>query len=428
VANQSGTTKNSTAGASAQSEPETGERTLIEGLLFYLSILLRYKWLVIATTGAAAVGVLVFSIISLRLPPEDSPLPNYYRAYATLLVSEETGGSTTRAMLSALGVDMPGGGGMNYGQLAQQVLRSRSFLDEIVAEHELIEKYDIRTEVRSSSRELVAGNMTVSYDSATSMLTVGYEDIDPAFARDVANSIVTKLQDWFRSRGGLTRMEELRSLEEKIAEVEEEIARLETEIQAFQREHGVLTVEEIADTQSSMLSDLQSQLVDLEVQIRNQETFSRIDDDPALARLRARKENVIQLIDQIESGYTGGARTMPARSELPQLALEFRRLQTDLEIQQRIYQAISEQYEVSRLTAESDPAFAVLELAEVPDRKAGPSRAQLSMTVTAIGFAAGVALAYIIHFLRMIWADPSKRRLITESLGTGRDRERDDTA
>lgn len=427
MANQSGTTKKSTAGASAQSAPETAERTLIEGLLLYLSILLRYKWLVIATTAAAAVGVLVFSIISLRLPPEDSPLPNYYRAYATLLVSEETGGSTTRAMLSALGVDMPGGGGMNYGQLAQQVLRSRSFLDEIVAEHDLIEKYDIRTEVRSSSRELVAGNMTVSSDSATSMLTVGYEDIDPEFARDVANSIVNKLQDWFRSRGGLTRMEELRSLEEKIAEVEEEIARLETEIQGFQREHGVLTVEEIADTQSSMLSDLQSQLVDLEVQIRNQETFSRIDDDPALARLRARKENVIQLIDQIESGYTGGARTMPARSELPQLALEFRRLQTDLEIQQRIYQAISEQYEVSRLTAESDPAFAVLELAEVPDRKAGPSRAQLSMTVTGIGFAAGVALAYIIHFLRMIWADPTKRRLITESLGTGRDRKRDDT-
>ena len=347
------------------------------------------------------------------------------RAYATLLVSEETGGSTTRAMLSALGVEMPGGGGMNYGQLAQQVLQSRSFLDEIVADHDLIEKYDILTEVRSSSRELVRGYMTVTYDTTTSILTVGYEDIDPEFARDVANSIVTKLQDWFRSRGGLTRMEELRSLEEKIAEVEEEIARLETEIQAFQREHGVLTVEEIADTQSSMLSDLQSQLVDLEVQIRNQETFSRIDDDPALARLRARKENVIQLIDQIESGYTGGARTMPARSELPQLALEFRRLQTDLEIQQRIYQAISEQYEVSRLTAESDPAFAVLELAEVPDRKAGPSRAQLSMTVTGIGFAAGVALAYIIHFLRMIWADPTKRRLITESLGTGRDRQRE---
>lgn len=414
--------------APTTSTGDSGERTLIEGVLLYLSILLRYKWLVIVVTAASAVGVVIFSIISLRLPPEDSPLPNYYRAYATLLVSEETGGGSTRAMLSALGVDMPGGGGMNYGQLAQQVLRSRNFLDEIVAEHDMIEKYDIRTEVRSSSRELVQGSMTVSYDSATSILTVGYEDIDPEFARDVANSIVTKLQDWFRSRGGLTRMEELRSLEEKIAEVEEEIARLETEIQAFQREHGVLTVQEIADTQASMLSDLQSQLVDLEVQIRNQETFSRIDDDPALARLRARKENVIQLIDQIESGYTGGARTMPARSELPQLALEFRRLQTDLEIQQRIYQAISEQYEVSRLTAESDPAFAVLEFAEVPDRKAGPSRAQLSTTVTGVGLAASVVLAYLIHFLRMIWADPTKRRLITESLGVGRDKKDDDTA
>jgi hypothetical protein len=141
-----------------------------------------------------------------------------------------------------------------------------------------------------------------------------------------------------------------------------------------------------------------------------------MEDDPALARLRAERNNVIELINQIENGFTGGTRTMPARSELPQLALQFRRLQTDLEIQQRIYQAVSEQYEVARLTAESDPVFTVLELAEVPDRKAGPSRGELSMTVTAIGFVGSIVLAYLIHFLRGIWADPAKRELITESM------------
>jgi uncharacterized protein involved in exopolysaccharide biosynthesis len=421
VANQSGTTKNSTAGASAQSEPETGERTLIEGLLFYLSILLRYKWLVIGTTAAAAVGVVIFSIISLRLPPEESPLPNYYEAYATLLVAD-SGGSSAQSILAALGMETRGGGGTNYAQIAQRVVRTRSFLDTLVEEHDIVERYEITTEVRSRSREVVLGNTRVSYDSQASILTVGYEHIDPVFAQTMANSIVDNLQEWFQSRGGLDRMQELESLESRLVEVEQEIARLEGEIQAFQREHGVLDVEEMAESQAAMLADLQAQLVDLSVQIRNQETFSRIEDDPALARLRAQQQNVIELIRQIENGYTGGARTMPPRDELPELALEFRRLQTDLAIQQRIYQAISEQYEVAQLTAESDPVFTVLERAEVPDRKAGPSRAELSMTVTLGAFAGSIALAFLIHILRSIWAQPEKRAMITESLATKRKR------
>ncbi|MFP3959136.1 MAG: GumC family protein [Spirochaetaceae bacterium] len=421
MATESGTTKESTAGATAQPQPKSGERTLAEGLLYYLSILLKYKWLVVGMTVIAGVGVVVFSIVSLRLPPEESPLPNYYEAYATLLVSD-SGGSSTQSILAALGMETGGSGGTNYAEIAQRVVQTRSFLDTLVEEHDIVDRYNITTEVRSRSREVLLNNSRVSYDPQSSMLTIGYEHIDPEFAQTMANSIVDNLQEWFRSRGGLDRMQELQSLEARLVEVEEEIARLEGEIQAFQREHGVLDVGEMAETQAAMLSDLQAQLVDLAVQIRNQETLSRIEDDPALARLRAQQQNVIGLIREIENGYTGGARTMPPRERLPELALEFRRLETDLTIQQRIYQAISEQYEVARLTAESEPVFSVLERAEVPDRKAGPSRAELSMTVTLGAFAASIVLAYMIHFLRSVWAQPENRAILRESLGMKRRR------
>ncbi len=418
---ESGTTKESTAGATAQPQPKSGERTLAEGLLYYLSILLKYKWLVVGMTVIAGVGVVVFSIVSLRLPPEESPLPNYYEAYATLLVSD-SGGSSTQSILAALGMETGGSGGTNYAEIAQRVVQTRSFLDTLVEEHDIVERYDITTEVRSRSREVVLNNSRVSYDPQASILTVAYEHIDPEFAQTMANSIVDNLQEWFRSRGGLDRMQELQSLEARLVEVEEEIARLEGEIQAFQREHGVLDVGEMAETQAAMLSDLQAQLVDLAVQIRNQETLSRIEDDPALARLRAQQQNVIGLIREIETGHTGGSRTMPSRELLPELALEFRRLPTALTIHPRIYQAISEQYEVARLTAESEPVFSVLERAEVPDRKAGPSRAELSMTVTLGAFAASIALAYLIHFLRSVWAQPENRAMLRESFGMKRRR------
>ena len=53
-------------------------------------------------------------------------------------------------------------------------------------------------------------------------------------------------------------------------------------------------------------------------------------------------------------------------------------------------------------------------LAEIPDEKAGPSRAQLSMTVTGIAFAASIALAFLINALRNVLNDPEKRKIITQ--------------
>ena len=244
-------------------------------------------------------------------------------------------------------------------------------------------------------------------------LEVSYQHVNPEYAARVANVMVESLQEWFRSRGGLTRQHELESLGETIVEVEERIAALQARIRSFQQEHGVLEVQEIAETQADLLADLQSQLVETEVQIRNQASLSRMADDPALARLRNQRDNLVAMIGRIENGYTGGDRRMPARDELPQLALELQRLRADLSIQQRIYQTISEQYEVARLTAEREPAFALLEAAEVPDEKAGPSRLQLVLLITVGAFVGAIFVSYGIHGTRGIYNDPRKRTILT---------------
>ena len=47
-------------------------------LLELLGVLLRYKWKIFFSTLAAAIGVLVFAVVSLIMPPEKSYLPNLY--------------------------------------------------------------------------------------------------------------------------------------------------------------------------------------------------------------------------------------------------------------------------------------------------------------------------------------------------------------
>ncbi|MFW5685297.1 MAG: hypothetical protein ACOC0O_01475 [Spirochaetota bacterium] len=390
-----------------------GERTLVEGLLFYIGIIWRYKWMIAIVTFVAAVGSVGFAILSLRLPPEESPLPNFYRANAVLL--QQRGGSqdVSSTIMASLGIET-GGGTMDYGQIAIEVLNSRSFLDRIVERNGIIERYEIVEQVRSTSREVVQANASFDYDSRTGILRVAYEDIEPEYAAQVVDSMVEELFAWFAARGGSDRLVAVQTMEEKLAEVENRIGEIEGEIEGFQQRYGVLRVEEIAQTQSDLIAGLQAQLVQLDLQISNLEEVSRIEDDPELASLRAQRQNVLNLMNRIEGGYTGGNDLLPPREELPALAAEYTRLQMDLEIQGRIYEALTEQYEVAKLTADTDPAFTVLEPVEVPEEKSGPSRGQMVIAVTLGAFFGSVVLALVIYGLGKIMRDPEKMKLLRQ--------------
>ena len=213
---------------------------------------------------------------------------------------------------------------------------------------------------------------------------------------------------WFAARGGSDRLVAVQTMEEKLAEVEDQIALYENEIEEFQKTYGVLQIEEIAQTQSDLLAQFQSQLLQLDLQISNLQEVSTLENDPALLLLQSQRLNILRLMARIEQGYTGTNDLLPPRDELPGLAAEYTRLQMNLEIQGRIYQALTEQHEVAKLTAETDPAFTVLEPVEIPEEKSGPSRGRLCVIVTAIGFLGSIVLALIINMARGVTGDPSK--------------------
>ena len=393
-------------------DANVNERTLLEGLLHYISILLRYKWMIFIITVVAAAAVVAFSIVTLALPAEENPLPNEYTANAILLVqSEDSGISALSSVLSSIGMSS-GGSGINYGDVALTVLNSRPLLDTLVEEFAITDKYVITQNVRTNSRRAILGRSNFEYNSRTGTLAISYTDVDPEFARDIVNRMVVLLEDWFTRWGGTASQRQITLLEEKIADVSAEITKLENELESIQQQYGVLSVEEIATAQTQMLTDLRTQLLGVEMEIRNYTQYSTIEDE-ALVRLRVRKEGLEEAINDIERGYTGGQKTMPAREELPKLAILFIRLQTDLEIQMRIYQSITEQRELLKLSAETGTIFDILEYAEIPDEKSGPSRARLCMIVTAIAFFGSIVLAFIINMLRNVMKDPEKKKILS---------------
>jgi tyrosine-protein kinase Etk/Wzc len=402
---------------SLRAKQPTEERSLLETLLYYLGVVLAYRWLLTIVTGVTAIGAVAFSVVSLVLPPDRSPLPNRYTATAVLIVQREQSAGLESA-LASLGLTPPpelgrSTAGFDVGQLALKVLQSRQVLDQLVQEFNIVDRYHVDKSVKTRSRQLLLERSKFNYDKATGSLTIGFESIDPAFSRDMVARMVALLDDWFSSQGGTSRLKQKNLLEEKLAGISADISKLEDQIKQFQERYGVLKVEDLAVSQSKILDDLRSQLILKEMEIQNYTKFVKIE-DPSLVKLRSERDNLLDQIKKVESGFTNPSGTiMPAQQELPDLSLRFENLNSALSIQKNIFEALSQQYELTKLYVESEPAFQVLESPEIPDEKSGPSRGKISIIATTVAFLGSVALALLLNTLRKSRTGPGMPTKLT---------------
>jgi tyrosine-protein kinase Etk/Wzc len=388
------------------------ERTFLESVLYYFSVLFRHRRLVLITTVTAAVAAIAYCILSIILPPEKSPLPNVYTASATVLVQKGMGDNLSASILSALGIasqptDSPVG--FETGSLVLLLLESRTFLDKVVEEFDITSRYHITDHPKSSARALLLGKSSFNYSRTTAAVTITFQDIDPRFARDVTNRMVALLNEWFAQNFGTSNLRQKQLLEEKVREVKADIDKLEGTLKELQRRYGVLGAQDLGTSQASALAALRSQLILKEIDIKNYSTVSAIE-DPKLQQLREERRNILDLINQTQQGLTIAKGDNTGQKSLPDLQIEFNNLTVELDVQRNIYNTLSHQYEVLKLTSETESAFQIMELAEIPDLKSGPQRSRIVVIVTLIAFATGVAAAFLIDSLGRLKSDRARIR------------------
>ena len=383
-----------------------GDRTLMEGLFHYFSILLKYRWFVIVTTVTVFAGTILFCIASIRLPPEKSPLPDQYTASAVVLVLKGMGSNLSATILAALGIqtrnldnlDSAAVGGFDTGELMLLVLRSRTILDKLIEEFNINRRYNIKDQSKSKLREILLAKSRFKYNRTTSAITISFEDIDPIFARDITNGIVALINEWFAQNLSSANLKQKQLLQDKVKDLKADIDRLENQLRDLQTKYGVLTAQDLGTSQATTLAALRSQLILKEIDIKNYSAVSAIE-DPKLQQLREERQNILDLISQTQRGVPDVQGSISGQKNLPDVQMEFNNLTVELDIQRKIYDTLSHQYEVTKLTSESESAFQVLDLAEVPDRKSGPSRTRLTAMVTLAAFAASAGLALFLNSL-----------------------------
>lgn len=209
-------------------------------LIDLFAVLLRYKWLIIITTVAAMIFAVTISIISLKLPAEKSFLPNEYTPKALLLINDTSGGgmsSSMSSLASLAGINLSSsGGGISYSSLATYLAGTDSFLDSIVDEFNLINKWEIEKHVRAESRKVLKKKLVASFDEDSGVFSISFTDIDPNFACEVVEYAVSYMEKRFRELGVDKNEIKKENLEKNIASTYSEIERLRSQIMNLETE------------------------------------------------------------------------------------------------------------------------------------------------------------------------------------------------
>ena len=382
------------------------ERTLMEGLIHYVSILLKYRWVVIGITAAAALGVMAFCAASVLLPPSRSPLPNKYTASAVILVHRGAESELSQSIRTAMGITgAPAYSGTQFdnGAFLVMILQSRIMLDKVVDEFGIIKKYRITSQEKSASRRMLLGELRFDNNVTTGALTVSCTDTDPVFARDVANRLVALLSEWYAQNLGSTAQQQTQLLEEKTNEVQGDIDKLQEQLSELQKKYGVLTAQDLDTTQASALAALRSQLILKDIDIKNYSDAGN-PQDARMQQLKQERQNIVDLINRMQQGMPAGSETDTSRNSFADVQTEFNNLTVELDIQRKIYNTLSHQAEVLKLTSDSGPPFQVMELAEVPDAKSGPQRMRLIEEVIGVAFVVSVFLAFVLDAVSQVGA------------------------
>ena len=312
-------------------------------LIDLFAVLLRYKFLIIAITGIAMIGVLVFSVVSIMQPPEKSILPNEYTPSAAILISNNSGtdvssllsSSGLGSLASLAGVSVPTT--QSNSALAGYIISSNYVLDKVIEKFNLVERYQIKDNPVGNTRKVLKENLKSNNDDETGIFTVSFTDIDPVFAKEVVNYAVEILEERFTS----------------------------------------LNVDQDKITQKN-----------LEENIKNSYA------------------TIIELQDKITELENSVSYPTPTYN-MPSIVRDTTMIKMELSAQQEIYKQLKAQEELLKVKMASEqPAFQVLEYAEVPDLKSGPSRGMLCIIVTFAAFFFSIFLAFLLNALKNIKNDP----------------------
>jgi len=366
-------------------------------LLDYWRIVMK-RWKIIA--GIFVISVVTAAIISLLMTP-------IYQAKATLMPVESSGGRLSGALqnlgsLPFVGGMVPGIGGASATKLVA-VLKSRTLAEDVIHALNLTRIFFKDKKDKPPSLEDAVESLTditkIADDKKGGVISISVEYKDPKIAADIANHYTTVLQKFINENTLSMAKRNRIFIEDQLEKVKRELKEAEEAMKSFQTDKKIVAIDAQTEAAIRVLADLKAQITAREVQMGVMKQFSTAA-NPDVLRIKDELRELRKQLTMVES-KRGNPETMalPSLSESPALGLQYIRLKREALIQEKVFELLTQQYEMARIDeAKEDVTFQVIDRAIPSEKRIKPKRRQMVMLAGAVSLFAGVFLVFFLEY------------------------------
>ena len=362
-----------------------------------LAVLKKYWKLIVVFPVIVAILVAGYSLL----------MPNYYKAQGTIFVHSSSGGS---GMLASLMGSLPigglmgglgGGGGANY---------LTCFLQSATMSDYIIKTFGIATNpaiigdklpdpdepiIYDDILKMMEKIVSVDNDAKTGLITISAETMNATTSAEIVAAYIDRLGKF--SMG--PQKEKRIFIEKQLALVGKELEVTENEYKNFQDKHKMFALDKQTAAAIDKMALLETQRVTSNISLEMQQSLLKSSGNVAeLVKMEAQKVAEEAKTEAIKKEIGEMEKEL---ATLPDVSMEFLRLQRNLKVKEKVYAVLTEQYEMAKITeAEEGSQFEVIDQPRIPERKSKPKRA---IMVILAGLSAGVLAvfaAFLMEFLK----------------------------
>ena len=366
--------------------------------LFELLAVLKKHWkLIIIFPFIVAIAVAGYSLT----------MPNFYKSSGTIFVHSSGGGGALSNLMSSIPMAGlmglgGGGGGANYLTV---YLKSATMSDYIIkrfgiATHPAIVGENYKPDptkpiIYDNLLKMMDKIVTIDNDAKTGLITISAETMSATTSAEIVSAYIERLDKF--SKG--PQKEKRIFIERQLEKLGKELEAAENEYKAFQDKYKLFALDKQTAATIDKMAQLESQRLNSTISLEMQQSMLKSSGSvPELVKVEAQKVAEEAKAEAIKKEISEVEKEL---ANLPDISLEFIRLQRNLKVKEKLYAVLTEQYEMAKITeAEEGSQFEVIDQARIPELKSKPKRA---IMVILAGLSAGVLavfLAFLMEFIK----------------------------
>jgi tyrosine-protein kinase Etk/Wzc len=381
----------------------------------FVTVTIKYRWFLFFFILIITASAILFALLS----------PKWYKSTTSVLPAEKTDFLSAMSGVSSLIKNFSPSKGLSAltGPTETDkyiaILKSSSVLDDVIRTFELKKIYDLEDSYSEKIYKKLMSNLEIEVQEEGN-LTVSVYDKNPQRAADIANFMVSKLNEISTRLSSTNAKANRIFIERRYFQNKKDIDSLENKMKDFQNKYGVTAVPEQIEATLKSMSEIYVNLYKAEIQY-NILLQSLGSDHPSTQNAKIEYDELNKKINDLNKGQDKSQQDVKLLIPMklaPDLANKYLKIYQELKIQYSILEFVTPLYEQAKIEEiRNTPTVLILDKAAPADHKAKPK----ATIFAAISFTASIILGFFIIFLielikKMKIVEPTKYNYIIQQL------------